>query len=79
MTGSLACLRLVPQGEGRQACSLYGLSVGLGPGIRPKGWLRYSAHPSGAAECRGHAQYPAFVPDTLFFAPGASKVASWVF
>ena len=25
--------------------------------------------------CRGHAQYPAFVPNTLFFALGSSEMA----
>ena len=26
------------------------------PGVRQEGWLRWSAHPSGGVECRGHAQ-----------------------
>ena len=42
------------------------------PGVRPEGWLRWFAHPLGGVVCRGHAQYPAFVPA---FAPGSSKVA----
>ena len=32
-------------------------------GVRPEGWLRCCAD---NAECRGHAHYPAFVPNTLF-------------
>ena len=38
------------------------------PGVGPEGWLRWSAHPLGGVECRGHAQCPAF-------APGSSEVA----
>ena len=38
------------------------------PGVRPEGWLRCSAHPSGGVVCRGHALYPAF-------APGSSEMA----
>ena len=52
------------------------VSVGLGPGIRPEGWLRYSAHPSVPTVCRGHAQGPAFLPPRHpVFAAGSSKVA----
>ena len=47
---------------------LYGVRVGAGPGVRPEGWLRWCAHPSSDAMCRGHVQYPAF-------APGSSEVA----
>ena len=32
-------------------------------GVRPEGWLRCCAD---NAECRGHAQYPAFASDTQF-------------
>ena len=33
---------------------------------RAEGWLRGFAHRLGGAECRRHAQYAAFAPDTLF-------------
>ena len=36
------------------------------PEVRPQGWLRWSACPFGSTECRGHASYPAFAPNTLF-------------
>ena len=58
-------------GEEARAGSLYGVRVGACPGVGPRGWLRWSAHPFGGAECRGHAQYPAF-------APGSSEVAAGV-
>ena len=58
---------LSPQGGG-QACFLYGMRVGVCPGVRPEGRLRCFAHPLGGVVCRGHVQYPAF-------APGSSKVA----
>ena len=35
------------------------------PGLRPEGWLSCFAHPLGGVVCMGHAQYPAFAPDTL--------------
>ena len=59
-TGTLACS--LP--EAGQACSLYGMKVGVGL----EGRLRWFAHPLGGVVCRGHAQYAAF-------APGSSKVA----
>ena len=41
----------------------------------PEKWLRCFACPSLCfVVCRGHTQYPAFAPNTLF-APGFSKVA----
>jgi len=36
------------------------------PGVRLGGWLRWSTHPLGGAVCRGHMQYSAFAPETLF-------------
>ena len=36
------------------------------PVVRPEGWLRQFAHPFGGVVCGGHAQYPAFSPNTLF-------------
>ena len=38
------------------------------PGVRPEGWLRWSAHPSGGVECRGACS-------EHFFTPGSSKMA----
>ena len=52
---------LLPEWGG--AGSLYGVRVGAGPGIRLEGWF---AHPFGRGMCRGHVQYPAFAPGTLF-------------
>ena len=49
------------------------------PRVWPTGWHRCFPHPFGGVECRGHAQYPAFAPDTLFFPPGSSEVAVWSF
>ena len=34
---------------------------------------RWSAHPSSGVEGRGHAQYPAFVPNTLFLLPALQQ------
>ena len=42
-------------------------------GVRLEGWLRGFAHPSVGVECRGHAQYPAFAPDTQFLLPALQK------
>ena len=40
------------------------------PGVRSEGWLRWSAQPFGGAECRGHAQCPAFAPSSSEVAVG---------
>ena len=37
------------------------------PGVELEGLLRWFAHPLGGVVCRGHVQYPAFAPNTLFF------------
>ena len=62
--------------SGGQAGSLYGMRVGVCPGMRTEGWFRWFVHPLGSVVCRGRVQYPAF-------APGTSKVAAgflvWVF
>ena len=68
-TGGLACLLT----EGRWACSLHGVRVGVCPGVGPEGWLKCFAHPLGAVVCRGHAQYPAFAPDTLILLQALQK------
>ena len=34
------------------------------PGVGPEVWLKWSAHPLGGVECRGHAQCPAFAPSS---------------
>ena len=44
--------------------SLYRVRVRAGSGIRPEGWLRWSAHRLGGALWRAHAQHPAFAPDS---------------
>ena len=58
--------------EGGQSCFLYGVRVGVCPGVGPDGWLRWSAHPFGGVVCKGHAQCPAF-------APGSSRAAVGLF
>ena len=40
---------------------------------RLEGWLRWSTHLFGGVECRRHAQYPAFAPNTLFLLPTLQK------
>ena len=64
VTVSLAC-----SPRWGRAGSLYGVRVG----VRLEGCLRCFAQPSGGVECRGHAQYPVFVPDTLFLLPPLQK------
>ena len=51
--------------KGMWACYLYGVKVGVCPGVRPEGWLKWFAPTSGGVECRGHMQYPAFALYTL--------------
>ena len=46
------------------------MRIGAGPGVGPEGWLRWSARPFGGAECRGHAQCPAFAPSSSEVAVG---------
>ena len=58
-----------------QACSLPGVRVRVCPGLRPEGWLRCFAHPSGGGVCRGQAHYLCFCPRHPIFAPGSSKLA----
>ena len=54
------CL-LTPLGRGRnEAASLCGMRVGMGPDVRPGGWVRCFAPPLGGVVCRGHVLYPAF-------------------
>ena len=43
------------------------------PGLGMEGWLRRFAHSSGGVECRGHAQYPVFVPNILFLLQALQK------
>ena len=50
------CL-LIPLLRG-QACSFYGVRVGVCPGVGFKRWLRCFAHPFGGIVCRGHAPHP---------------------
>ena len=57
----------------RRAGCLYGVRVEAGPGAGPEGCLRWFAHPFGDVECGGHAQYPAFVPDTLLLLSALQK------
>ena len=52
-----------------RAGSLYGVRVGVCPGVE----LRWFAHPFGGAVRRGHAQYPAFAPNTLFLLRALQK------
>ena len=48
----LAHCSLLP--ERVQACSLYGVRVGMCPGVRLEGWLRCFAHLFSGGVCRGH-------------------------
>ena len=43
------------------------------PGVGPEGWLRGFAHCLGGVVCRGHAQYPAFAPNTPFLLQALQK------
>lgn len=52
--------------RGWQGGFLHGVRVGMGPGTRPEAWPTRSTHPFADIVCRGHAQYSAFAPDTLF-------------
>ena len=61
----------LPKVEG--AGSLYGVRVGVCPGVGPEGWLRCFAHRFAGIERWGHVQYPAFAPDTLFLLPALQK------
>ena len=65
-------LTTAPPGKSR-ACSLYGVKVGVCPGVRTEGWLRCFAHPLGGAVCSGHAQRPAFAPDPLLLLQALQK------
>ena len=38
------------------------------PGVKSEGWFRWFAQPSSGVECRKHAQYFIFPPNTLFLA-----------
>lgn len=46
---------------------------GMGPRARLEARPRWSAHPFGGIECRGHAQYPAFAPA---FAPEVARLGA---
>ena len=50
--------------------SLNRVRVGAGPGIRPEGWLGWSAHPFGDALFSDRVQYSAFALDTSKVAVG---------
>ena len=43
------------------------------PGVGLEGWLSCFAHPFGGVVCWGHAQHPAFAPDTLILLPAPQK------
>ena len=55
--------------SGQWAYFLPGVTVRMCSGVGPEGWegrLRCFDYPSGGVECRGHAQYSAFAPNTQF-------------
>ena len=56
-----------------QLHSLQGLRVGVCPGVRLEERLRLLAQPFGGILCRGHVQYPALAPDTLFLLQALQK------
>ena len=64
--GNNRFLCLLPK-LGSASSSLYRVRVGMCPGIRLEGWLRWFAHPSVGGTCRGASEYPAFAADTQFF------------
>lgn len=47
--------------QGKMSWFIYGLRVGMCPGVGPEGWLRWFAYPSGGVMCGGHTQYYTFV------------------
>ena len=61
--GNNRFLCLLPKLESASS-SLYRVRVGMCPGIRLEGWLRWFAHPSVGGVCRGASEYPAFAADT---------------
>ena len=56
----------------------HGMRIGVCPRVRPEGKLRWFANPLDGVVCRGHTQYPAFVPDTLFLFQALQNYGSWV-
>ena len=58
------------EAAGRPWGSVYGVRVGVCPGLGPEGWLRWSAHPFGGGEYRAHAQDPTFAPRSSEVAVG---------
>ena len=68
-TGSLSA-RLLPEVGG--ACSLYGVRVGVCPGVNPEGCLKWFAHPLGDVVYRGVCAVPCFFS-------GLFKSGSWAF
>ena len=69
VTGSLT--HSLPGARG--AHSIYGVKVGVCPGVGPEGWLRWFAHPFVVLSAGGHAQYPAFATNTQFLLPALQK------
>ena len=68
-TLSLACL--LP--KQRQTSSLLAGRVVVCLGVQLEGWLGCFAYPLGGGVCRGHVQYPAFAPNTLFLLQAPQK------
>ena len=60
------------------AGSLYGVRLGVGPGVRLEGWLRWFAHPLGGAECRG-MRSALLLLLTAHFCSWLFRSGSWVF
>lgn len=54
--------RCLASSRGRWAGPLNGERVGVGPGLRPEGCLRRSAHPLSDAVCRDRGQDPVLLP-----------------
>ena len=57
---------------GWQVGSFHRVKVGVYPGVRPDGCLRWFSHPLSGVVFKGHAQF-------LAFSPGSSEVATGVF
>ena len=71
---------LAHSGVGRSG-SIYGVRFGVGSGVGPKGWLRWSAYPLSDALCMGHASYLAVILSILclFPAPQKWQLGFWSF
>ena len=57
----------------------YGVRVGAGLGVPPKGRLRWLAHPFGGVECRGRVEVHCFFSQHPVFCSRLFRSGSWPF